>query len=247
VTAELGCYVYGVVGSTAAAPDTLPEGVGGTAVERVALDEVAALVSDVPLERPPGRRRDVLAHSAVLDAWAQRGPVVPVRFGSVLEGRDAVVPELLGPRYDDFVALLDDLAGRGQFTVRARYHEPVVLAEVVRENPEIERLREATRDAPEEAVYPEKVRLGELVAQAMEAKRQADAATLLDLVVPHVAAHVVHEGAGVDHLLEAAFLVDDDRRNRFEDALESVAEAMHERAAVRLLGPLAPYDFVAGE
>jgi hypothetical protein len=57
----------------------------------------------------------------------------------------------------------------------------------------------------------------------------------------------VHEGAGVDHLLEAAFLVDDDRRNRFEDALESVAEAMHERAAVRLLGPLAPYDFVAGE
>ena len=30
----------------------------------------------------------------------------------------------------------------------------------------------------------------------------------------------------------------------FEDALEAVAEAMHERVRLQLLGPMAPYDFV---
>ena len=33
-------------------------------------------------------------------------------------------------------------------------------------------------------------------------------------------------------------------REEFEDVLEGLAEALHERVRLRLVGPLAPYDFV---
>ena len=44
-----------------------------------------------------------------------------------------------------------------------------------------------------------------------------------------------------------ALLVDDERRGELEQHLESLAEAVHERIRLRLMGPMAPYDFVGGD
>jgi hypothetical protein len=90
------------------------------------------------------------------------------------------------------------------------------------------------------------VRLGELVARAMEAKREVDAQIILDAVLPLSSAHRLRSGSGIDHVLDVALLVDDDQRDRFESTLEAVAEGVHERVRLRLMGPLAPYDFVEG-
>lgn len=242
---DMAVYVYGVVSADAQLPDGLA-GVDEAPVQLVALGGVAAAVGVIALDRPPGRRADLLAHTAVLDALAVPGPVVPVQFGSVLPEPDDVVRELLEPRADHFAALLDELAGRHQFNVRGRYNEAAVLAEVVAEDSEIAALREWTRGAPEHVGQAERVRLGELVSHALERKREQDSATVLDIVLPHVASYAPRGGAGVDHMMDVAFLVDGDRRAGFEDALEAVAEAMHERVRLQLMGPMAPYDFVEG-
>jgi hypothetical protein len=239
-------YVYGVVaGDSTEIPGDLA-GLDDAPVQLIEYGEIAAVVGVIDLERPPGRRQDLMAHSKVVDALAAAGPVVPVRFGSMIAEAAGVVEEFLEPDHDRFAQLLADLTGRAQFNLRASYNEPAVLAEVVAENPEIAELREHTRDVPEDVSFGERVRLGELVAHAIEAKREYDGQIILDTALPHVAAHQVREGSGVDHLLDAAFLVDDDRRMDFENALEAVAEAMHERARLRLYGPVAPYDFVEG-
>lgn len=241
---HLACYVYGIVPASSSG---LPEGVtgvDGAPVELVPHGDLAAAVAVITVERPPGRRADLVAHSEVLDALAAVGPVVPVQFGSVMPNRQAVVEEVLVPEEDRFRHLLSELSGRAQYNLKATYHEPVVLAEIVAEQPEVAELRERTRDMPEEVSYADRVRLGELVAKAMETKRELDGQVVLDAVLPHCAAYRLRSGSGVDHLLDAAFLVDDDQRAAFEDTLESLAEGMHERARLRLLGPLAAYDFV---
>lgn len=242
---DMGLYVYGVVRADEALPDGLA-GVDEAPVQLVTLGNVAAAVGLITLDRPPGLRADLLAHTAVLDALAACGPVVPVQFGSVLTEVDAVMHDFLAPEAERFEELLSQLAGRRQFNVRGRYNEGAVLAEVVAEDPEIASLRERTRGVPEHVGQAERVRLGELVSHAMERKREQDAATVLDIVLPHVASYAPRRGAGLDHMMDVAFLVDDDRRAGFEDALEAVAEAMHERVRLQLMGPMAPYDFVEG-
>lgn len=243
----VGLYVYGIV---EAVDGRVPPGLTGlddTPVQVVEVDTVAAAVAAVAFDRPPGRRADLLAHSRVLDALAAEGPVVPVQFGSMLEDSADVVAELLEPMHDRWVALLTALRGRQQFNVRGTYNEAVVLEEVVAENREIADLRARTRELPEDVVHPDRVRLGELVAKALEVKRARDTEMVLDLVLPHAVSFSQRERGGVDHLLDCALLVDESRRAGFEDALESVAEAVHERIRLQLVGPVPPYDFVEGD
>ena len=246
MTSALASYVYAIVPADIAVPEDL-QGIGGHAATLVAWQEVAAVVGDVDPEHPVGRRGDILAHGRVLDALAGRGPVIPVRFGSVFSAESDVVEHLLVPNVLHFLNVLAGLDGTAQFTVRARYDEELVLAEVVAENPDVAALRDQTRGQPEDATYYPRLRLGELVSQALEAKRDEDGQRVLEALVPHAVASKVLAGAGVDHLIEVAFLVADDHRAVFEQAAEDVAASVAPRAKVRLVGPVAPYDFVPEE
>jgi hypothetical protein len=239
---ETGLLVYGVVAVGTEVP-AVP-GLDEAVLRAVQHEELAAVVSDYTLDRRSGRGREVRAFGTVLEALNAAGTVVPVRFGTVLPDEDAVVTELLAPRAEQLRASLDDLTGRSQFTVRAHYLEQVVLSEVVAENPEVAALRQATRELPEDAAYGERVRLGELVARAIEAKQAQDVEALLGPVLEHATDHVLRQTSGLERLLDVAVLVDEARRDDFEASLESLAEAVHERIRVQLLGPTPPYDFV---
>ncbi len=242
---DLGCYVYAVVDAVTTLPEGL-DGLDGAPLRTLVCGEVAAVVSDIAVERGPGRRKDLLAHSSVVDALAAELVVVPVQFGSILPDDESVVTDFLGPDQDTFLGYLEALDGRTQLTLRATYQQDVALAEVVAANPEIADLRRRTRELSEEAGYADRVRLGELVSRAMDAKREDDSAILLDSVLPRVVDHVARPGNGVDQVVDVALLVDDDRVAELEEHLESLAEAVHERIRLRLMGPMAPYDFVGG-
>jgi hypothetical protein len=84
------------------------------------------------------------------------------------------------------------------------------------------------------------------VARALEHKREEDTAVLMDAVTPRVAAWVERGGGGIDHVVDVALLVDTANLASFEEHLEGLAEAVHERIRLRLVGPVAPYDFVGG-
>jgi hypothetical protein len=238
-----GCYLYGIATADLTLPDDL-NGIDGQAVGVVPLKGVAAVTSPLDVERIIARRADLIAHSRVLDAVAATGPVIPVRFGSVMHDHSELLAEILEPGHDRFEAMLRELAGYSQFTVRARYEEAQVLSEVVAENAEIAWLNDETRDQPEEPQYRALVRLGELVAAALEKKRAADAERMLSFFDPFVAALRVRDGAGIDQLVDVAFLVDRNQRAAFEQAAEQLASEYAGRARLKLVGPTAPYDFV---
>jgi hypothetical protein len=242
----LGCYLYGIVAADVVVPADL-KGLHDQAVSLVPYADVAAVTSLLDSEQTLAGREELMAHSRVLDALATLGPVIPVRFGSVLQDQDAVRTDLLEPGHDRYHAMLDDLAGQTQFVVRARYDEEQILTEVVAENPEIAQLRAATRDSPDDASYGDRVRLGELVARALEAKSADDGQTLLTELERHAAAVNIRESAGLDRLLDVALLVEDSRREEFEEAVEELAMAFAGRAHLKLIGPTAPYDFVTAE
>ena len=134
-----------------------------------------------------------------------------------------------------------------QFNLRASYHEDVALAEVVAADPEIADLRARTRDLPEDAAYGDRVRLGELVARAMEDKRAFDADVLLEARrCRYVAAHSpASRRVGSTMSLDVAFLVDDELRERVRGPLwRAWRRRCTSGSACSSSGPMAPYDFV---
>ncbi|WNE94751.1 GvpL/GvpF family gas vesicle protein [Streptomyces luomodiensis] len=243
------CYVYGVVTDDRAdesVKDLPAVGDPEAPVTLVRYGGQAAVVSEVPVDKPLGTPDDLRAHARVLDTLAAQGPpVLPFRFGTVVRDTGAVTDELLTEGHDDFARGLNHLRGCAQFTVRARYEEDAVLREVVTEQPEAARLREELRGLPEEAGYEQRIQLGRLVMDSIAAKRSVDALEIERRLAPHALASASAEPASAEGLVNASFLVADARRRAFEAAAEELAEHWHGRVRMRLLGPLAPYDFVA--
>ncbi|WP_043501762.1 GvpL/GvpF family gas vesicle protein [Georgenia sp. SUBG003] len=236
-------YVYGLVLADADVPEGL-EGVGGERVHVVGLGDVAALVSELPGGEVVGLPAEVRAHAGVLDTVAAAVPVLPMRFGTAVPDVDAIDEAVPDERLDGYAVHLRNLADVVQFTVRAQYVEQAVLTELVSEEPEIRELREATRDQPEDATYYARIRLGELVVQGFERKREADAAQLLEAVTPWTSDLRTRETGQVDDVLEAAALVRRGEQDAFEEAVDALATRTADRIVFRLIGPQAPYDFV---
>ena len=240
------CYVYGVVPATAPAPVDV-EGVGTppAPVGLVRHGRVAALVSDVDPGEPLGTPDDLRAHARLLDSVAADStPVLPFRFGGVVRDRQAVVEELLGPSEESFTAALGELSGLVQFTVRGDYRQDRVLREILPERPDIARLREQTQGMAADAGHPRQVQLGELVAQEIAARREDDGRALLDRLAPLAVATADGSPTG-EQAVDASFLIHHSERPAFEAAADHIAREWAYRINLRLLGPLAAYDFVA--
>jgi hypothetical protein len=239
-------YVYGLVGAGAEIPDDLP-GLGPSGrVSTIVHGGIAAIVGDVPDDRPLGTRDDLIAHETVLDTVAASVAVLPMRFPAVVEEK-GVVEELLAPNEDYFLEVLAGLEGRVQFALKGRFEQDAVLLEVVESDDEIRTLQERVRELPEDASYYDRVRLGELIVGALEERREVEAEKIYERLEPTAVEVAAHQPASPEDVVNAAFLVDRDRVQEFEDAVEGLGSDLAGRVRLRLLGPLAPYDFVGEE
>jgi hypothetical protein len=231
-------YVFGVVPAGVPPPASADTAI--TEVRLVTRGALAAVVGSVPSDRPLGRAADLRAHDRVIaDLVAAGTPVLPFRFGAVVADDRAVEDELLDAHHDEFVAALATVTGRVQYTVKARYEQDAVLRELLEQRPDIASLRSATRQS-----MSDQLRLGEVIVAALADLRVDDAATVQDTLAPQAVDVRLHETTAPDDVLHAAFLVERATEARFEQAVEDLGRRLAGRIRLRLVGPLAAYDFV---
>lgn len=244
--AKTGCYVYGIVPADVTEnPDARGVGDPPRRVTVVRHGDVAALVSEVDLTRPLGTPEDMLAHKTLLDDASAEVPVLPMRFGGVVSDPEAVTAELLEPHHDEFADILQQISGRAQYVLSGRYDESAVLSEILAENPEAASLQQEIRGQDEVVTRPARMRLGEIIGQAVEASREADNAKAVKAVESVCESIVIREPSHEFGSAHLALLVDRDRQGELEQAYDGLAREWEGRVHLRLLGPMAPYDFVA--
>jgi hypothetical protein len=242
---DTACYVYGIVPADVES-DSDARGVGDPPgkIDVVRRGEIAALVSELHLGRPIGTPEDLTAHQELLDAVITAVPVLPLRFGAVMADAQAVKEELLAHPHDEFVAALKELEGRAQYLVKGRYVEETILSEVLSELPAAEELREQLSGQPEDATRNIRIQLGEIINQAVTAKREQDTTKVVDAVGPHAVMTAVREPTHEMDAAQVALLVELDHEDELKKAVEDLARDWDNWVAVKLLGPMAPYDFV---
>ena len=236
-------YVYGVAPAAEQIAVDAP-GVESSkqGVRRIAHGELAALVSDVEAG-PLVAARGLRAHWRVLEEAVAKATVLPVRFGTIMESDDAVVDQFLAPRHDRLVALLAELSGKVQLSVKAFYDEDRLMRGVVQESPAVAQLRKRVRGRPKAATYYDRIQLGELVAGEVERARERDSGTVLGRLEPLAVAARREPPGTPDAAVNAAFLVERSRVDEFSEAVARLADEVEGRMRVRYLGPLPPYSF----
>ena len=243
-----GVYVYGIVPSDVEFTEEVT-GVGNppAQVQVARAGNVAALVSEIRVDHPLGTPEDLMAHESVLDSAASVAPVVPFRFGAVMTDVEAVSQELLTPHAEEFEAALEQLEGHAQYVVKARYDGEAILREVLEESGAARTLRDAIRDRDEDLTREQRIQLGELIGNAIAAKREFDTGAAAERLQAYCTSMSVRDPSHEDDAVHLALLVRTDRQGELQEAVSDLQDSWEGRATVRLLGPLAPYDFVVSQ
>lgn len=241
--APAGIYVYGIVPADVK-PEDDATGIHDAPIEIVTHGDIAALVSEIDPNQRLGTPADLQAHAHILDGTSHVAPVLPLRFGAVVSDRDAVINELLADHDDEFATALAELEGCAQYLVKGRYVQETILREIVDENPKATALLESIRSQPEELTRDARMALGEIIGHTLDAKRDADTRTTLDALSPVTDTVTVREPTHDEDAVQIAVLLEVDRQDELEQAVGQLAHEWDGRVEMRLLGPLAPYDFV---
>lgn len=232
-------YCYGVTWAEAARSQQAA-GLGGKTVEPVRYEDLAALASEAPPGKVRARRADLMCHFDVLSTAFERGAVIPLRFGMVFDNEATLVEELLKPRHEELAGLLRELRDRVELRVTAHYREEAILAEVIRENSRVARLRGQSSQALQ-------IELGELVAAELQARTNRDARMILDRL-RSLSLDVEVDEESIEHqVLRASFLVDRKRLTAFDAAMDDLASGQAGRIDFKYVGPLPPHSFVSLE
>jgi hypothetical protein len=203
-------YVYALVDR---APAQLGRGLDDERLAAVRVDGFQVVVGRMAAG-PPVAERSLRAHDAVVRQIAAAArAVLPVRFGSQVADRRALVRQLL-PRADELGAALEQVAGCAQMTVRLFRAARLRLRRSSSGGPGARYLaaRAAAREPPELAP------LRRAVGRLVRAER----------IEPHARAPLV---ASVYHLV------------RQIDAPEYAAAVERVRARLAASGPWPPYAF----
>ena len=93
-------------------------------VHTVNYKELAAVVSDTPIEVFDATRENVLAHERVNETVMRNHTVIPMSFGTVFKTRDDIV-ELLRAAYDAFKDVLNKMEDKLEFGLKVLWDRDV--------------------------------------------------------------------------------------------------------------------------
>lgn len=224
---------------------TLGVGERGDIVHTVHGGDLAAVVSDSPIMEYESSRRNMMAHTLVLEDVMQEFAILPVRFGTVAPGAEAIQEKVLKRRFGEFHGLLGELRDRAEFGLKAFWYEQTIFQEIVEESLPLRRLRDALAGRPAEQTYYQRLQLGEMVEKAMWKKRDEDAEKILAALRPHVD-RTQHAKVLTDRMvLNAAFLVEKCHQPAFDEAIGNLDAQIGHRLIFKVAGPVPPYNFVS--
>lgn len=248
MSSEEGLYLYGVI-ATDNKQDFGPIGIGGRGdkVYALAYQDIAAVISKSPIQKYHVTRDNVFAHTQALETVAKDHTVVlPVRFCTIATDEETIINKLLKERYQELIQLLQEMQGKIELGLRARWQDmDAIFAEVVEENQTIKKMKEASlREKDKQKKYANSIKVGEMVQKALEQKKTREAQALLDAIKPLSLNYRENQLYGDMNFLNAAFLVDKTKEGDFDKKLSDLQKEHEERTLLIYNSSAVPYSFV---
>ena len=237
-----GKYVYCIIESG----DPLkfgPIGIGAdpSDVYTVHYKNLAAVVSDAPLEVLDSTRENVLAHERVNETVMREHTVIPMSFGTIFKTREDIV-ELLRSAAEAFGDVLNKMQNKLEFGLKVLWDRDQAVREVESEDEDISRLKKEI-SGQKGPTYFARMQYGRLVDAALHARSERYVAAVLDELRDVSVASRINKPIGDKMIMNAAFLISRDQEQAFDAKVKSIASRF-DKLTFKYTGPWPPYNFV---
>ena len=242
-TEKTGKYLYAIVPVARQEQRFGPIGVDGGEVYAIPDGHVSAVVSDVPNEKIRPERRNLAAHHQVLKRLVGEGAVLPMAFGIIADGKDALL-DVMHRHQAALTQQLKHVEGKVEMGLRVTWDVPNIFEFLVNTHEDLRTLRDSIFQGGREPSQEDKLDLGRLFERILNEDREALTAKVTEVLRPHCAEIKENKPRNEREIMSLACLIRRDAQKEFEKAVFDAAGGFDNNYAFDFNGPWPPHNFV---
>lgn len=222
-----------------------PLGIGGRGDElyTVCSNNIAAVVSNSPIMKYSVSRENTIGHEKAIEEVMKEHTVLPVRFCTIAEDEEKV-KKILEREHDKFVDLLKNMEGKKELGLKAIFEKEVIYNDILEKYEDVRVLKEKVAALASEKTYYRLMKIGKMVEQALEKEKEKYKDEILDILEPLSEDIRLNNVYGEMMIINAAFLVSEDKEAEFDQKVQGLAEKYGARINFKYVGTLPPFNFV---
>src|SRR5205823_3319014 len=157
-----------------------PLGIGADPadVHTINYKDIAAVVSDTPIEVHDPTRENVLAHERVNETVMRNHTVIPMSFGTVFKTREDIV-ELLRSAYDAFHDVLVKMQDKLEYGLKALWDRDAIIRDIENEDEDIRRLKSEI-ESQKGSTYFARMQYGRAIDAALQQRSERFVAEIFE-------------------------------------------------------------------
>ena len=241
-----GRYIYGIIRHTGRIEfGNIGIGKRADLVYGISFKDICAVVSNSPVVQYEARRINLTTHEKVLEEVMKDFTVLPVRFSTISEHDDDTgILKILENEYDKFNGLLIDMHQKKELGLKIMAQETDIYESIVEKYTEIKNLREKLMHLPPDKTHYQRMKIGEMVAEALNKEKEILKETILSQLAPLAEEMKINDNYGEMMILNAAFLIKNSTEPVFDKIVNELDEKFGKFLTFKYVGTLPPYNFV---
>jgi hypothetical protein len=221
------------------------KGIKDTALSSVVFEDIAAVVSDINKSDLITDKSNALAYAGVVEILAQQFPLLPMRYGSVMESNDSIA-KMLERNYFEFQQNLLKVEGKMEYGLKIFCNSETLQAEIKAKSG-ID-AKTTLNGAPDikNSVYRDYVNQ-KLKAHRFEEMMLAYVDAVINEITGNLkrldAVSKIKKMTTPSNIIDAVFLLE---KNKKSELIRSIEELQKQYPLMKfvLTGPWPPFNFV---
>lgn len=235
-------YIYAFTRDEIALPEGLAAVGGGTAAVFEACG-VQVICSDTEEQEILSTRRNMMAHTKVLESAMLQTAILPFRFGTIVRSIEDL-NEAFRNQTSKIDATLQTLAGKSEVGLKVSWDEKSLFGDIVEADPKLKRLSQEISRKPAAESYYERIDLGQKVEAQITVRTSAMHDRIMSTVKGLTNDAVFHDPAPELGVFNASLLLTAGQENEFSGFLEKLENETGGRLLIKYVSPVPPYNFV---
>lgn len=235
-------YLYAIVESD---QPLAMEGLGidGNDVHTIVQGRVAAVISGPVLAKIRPQRANLAAHQAVLRQLMTQSTPLPIAFGTIAAGPEAV-RKMLVRNQKAFLDQFKKVSGKVEMGLRVAWDVPNIFEYFVNNNADLRMARDHIAGTRREPSHAEKIELGRMFDNSLQEEREMRVHQVERALLPACFEIKVSPCHGEQEVMNLACLVARDAQAEFESAVFAAAQMFDNNFSFDYSGPWPPHNFV---
>ncbi|MCX6141785.1 MAG: GvpL/GvpF family gas vesicle protein [Ignavibacteriales bacterium] len=218
-------------------------GLQGCKVHTIAYKDIAAVVSDHPVEKVSMIRKNLSPYHDVTRRFAETCTTIPAKFGQIAESEERLVTVLRGS-YSRIRKELERLDRKVEMGLKVTWEVTNLFEYFLRTDTALRTMRDRIYAAQTPPSKMQLIELGSFVSERMKIRKEAISERIVSALHDAVAEEKLDDPNEEKTVMSGWFLVSKEHQLGFVESVKEATGFLSEEYLIKINGPWVPFNFV---